>query len=246
MPRSTANHRSGTARRAQSPADASPLGIERRTLVVLAFLLFGMSVVYGALRLLEPGMAAPLQSLTLMSVERTPTLRPEDRLFAVGETTGGGLSAVEPWQVIVIHDSQRLTGSYDSLNSSHVAEGKEGCGYHFVINNGSQAEDGRIEVGYRWKYQKRGDFFSGPEADSFNQRFRTIGICLVGDLDRQPLTPAQGRELQWLVQQLQQRFDIGTDRVFIDVGSDGDGVGDFFPHAAFRDTLSQSFRLAGG
>ena len=212
--------------------------------MVLASLLFGMSVVYGALRILEPGMAPPLQSLTLMSVERTPTVRPEDKLFEVGDVVGQQATAVEPWQVIVIHDSQRLAGSYDSLNAAHVAEGKDGCGYHFVINNGSQAEDGRIEVGYRWKYQELGDFFSGPEAESFNQRFRTIGICLVGDLDRQPLTPAQGRELQWLVRQLQQRFNIGTDRVFIDVGSDGDGVGDHFPHAAFRDALSSSFRLA--
>ena len=152
--------------------------------------------------------------------------------------------ASEPWAVIVIHDSQRLTGSYDSIDAAHREAGKAGCGYHFVINNGSTEQDGRIELGYRWNYQEPGDFFEGPEAEAFNRRFRTIGICLIGDLDRQAPTGAQLRELDWLVRSLQAQYGIPTDRVFLDLGSDGDGIGAHFPHVAFRRGLEAGARLA--
>lgn len=191
-----------------------------------------MTLTYGVLRVLEPGQVPPLSGVTLMSIERTATARPEDKLFATEEAAQG-------WQVIVIHDSQHATGSYDTIDKAHLQAGKTGCGYHFVINNGSaQQEDGRIEVGYRWKYQQAGDFFEGPEADAFNQRFKTIGICLVGDLDAAAMTPAQERELLWLVGQLSERYGIPADRVFVDVGRDGDGVGTHFPYARFRAELT--------
>ena len=206
------------------------MGLDQRTILVLGALVFGMTLTYGVLRVLEPGQVPPLSGVTLMSVERTATARPEDKLFATDEELG--------WQVIVIHDSQQPTGSYDTIDKAHNKDGKNGCGYHFVINNGSGAEDGRIEVGYRWKYQQIGDFFEGPEADAFNQRFKTIGVCLVGDLDDGAMTGAQERELVWLVRQLCERFNIPSDRVFVDVGKDGDGVGAYFPYARFRTALT--------
>ena len=235
----------------RAPRSTRPLGIERRTLTVFASLLFGMSVTYGALRFLEPGTAPPIRGVTLMSIERSATTRPEDKLFQPADRPAALLDAdaaeaAGDWDVIVIHDSQVPVGSYASLDTAHRAAGRAGCGYHFVINNGSEADDGRIEMGYRWKYQELGDFFEGPEAAAFNRRFRTIGICLVGDLDAAGLTEAQERELTWLVTRLQSRFGIPTDRVFIDVGSDGDGVGMHFPHRRFRQTLEASQnRLAG-
>ncbi len=188
-----------------------------------------MSATYGVLRVLEPGKVPPLSGVTLMSVERTATARPEDKLFATEDELG--------WQVIVIHDSQQPTGSYDSIDKAHQRQGKDGCGYHFVIGNGNGSDDGRIEVGYRWKYQQTGDFFEGPEAESFNQRFFTIGICMVGDLDAGAMTAAQERELVWLVRQLTTRYGISADRVFVDAGNDGDGSARYFPYARFRDEI---------
>jgi hypothetical protein len=208
----------------------------------LAALVFGMTVTYGLLRFLEPGQVPPLAGMTLLSIERTPTQRPEDRLFAtqhaqnLASASGGG------WQVIVIHDSQQPAGSYDTIDRAHRRAGKDGNGYHFVINNGTGQPDGVIEAGFRWEYQQQGDFFAGAEGDAFNQRFRTLGICLVGDLDRQPMTAAQQRELDWLVHQLQQRYGIPAERVFVDVGSDGDGKGRYFPHARFNQTLASAAR----
>ena len=241
---SSQRSRAAAPRRSRSRAAAPPaLGLERRTLIVFACLLFGMSTTYGVLHLLEPG-AAPLRGVTLMSIERSATVRPEDKLFDHADPIASTPQASEPWAVIVIHDSQRLTGSYDSIDAAHREAGKAGCGYHFVINNGSTEQDGRIELGYRWNYQEPGDFFEGPEAEAFNRRFRTIGICLIGDLDRQAPTGAQLRELDWLVRSLQAQYGIPTDRVFLDLGSDGDGIGAHFPHVAFRRGLEAGARLA--
>jgi hypothetical protein len=208
------------------------LAFDQRTILVLFALVFGMSATYGVLRFLEPGQVPPLSGLTLMSVERTPTDRPEDKLFDTEAELG--------WQVIVIHDSQQPVGSYDTIDRAHRRTGKNGCGYHFVVGNGTDTQDGRIEVGYRWKYQQVGDFFVGPEAEAFNRRFRTIGICVVGDLDAAPMTPAQQRELVWLVRQLSERYGIAADRVFVDAGSDGDGSATHFPYATFRDQIAQT------
>ncbi len=206
------------------------MAFDQRTILVLAALVFGMSVTYGVLRVLEPGQVPPLAGVTLMSVERTATARPEDKLFAT--------EAEQPWQVIVVHDSQQPTGSYDSVDKAHRRAGKNGCGYHFVVGNGTGSDDGRIEVGYRWKYQQTGDFFEGPEAEAFNQRFKTIGVCLIGDLDADAMTPAQERELTWLVQQLTERYDIPADRVFVDAGSNGDGTAAHFPYSRFRQAIA--------
>ncbi len=222
------------------------MAFDQRTILVLAALVFGMSATYGVLRVLEPGQVPPLSGVTLMSIERTATAAPEDRLFAgiaaYHDRPGddGARVVEQPWQVIVVHDSQQPTGGYDSIDKAHQRQGKDGCGYHFVIGNGTGSDDGRIEVGYRWKYQLAGDFFEGPEAETFNQRFKTIGICVVGDLDAGPLTAAQERELVWLIQQLTARYGISADHVFVDAGSDGDGSAAYFPYARFRDQIRPS------
>lgn len=207
------------------------MAFDQRTIFVVAALVFGMSLTYGVLRVLEPGQVPPLSGLMLMSIDGATTQTPEDQLF---DTHG----PEEPWQVIVIHDSQQPAGSYETIDRAHRRSGKSGCGYHFVLGNGTGSQDGRIEVGYRWTYQQIGDFFEGPEAEAFNQRFRTIGICVVGDLDAAPMTAEQHRELVWLVRQLAERYGISADRVFVDAGSNGDGSAEHFPYAAFRDAIT--------
>ena len=46
--------------------------------------------------------------------------------------------------------------------------------YHFVIGNGTDSQDGEIEVGWRWRRQIE------------VERSGDIQICLVGDFNRQP------------------------------------------------------------
>ncbi len=201
---------------------------QRRTLVVLAALVAGMTVTSSALLVLEPGPVAPISGLTLQSIEQGNASRPEQKLFEYD-------SEQHPWQAIVIHDSGSLHGSSRTINRVHEQLGRGGLGYHFVINNGSEKADGLIEVGYRWQHQFGGKYLEGDGSDWFNRN--AIGICLIGDGDRQSLTRSQLRELVWLVQQLQNRFGISKEYVFMEIGSGEDGPSKRFPYAWFRQQL---------
>lgn len=88
-----------------------------------------------------------------------------------------------PWRYIVLHHSASATGNYDQIDSEHrKLLGIDGCGYHFVIGNGSGSSDGQIEVSRRWTNQKQGAHTRNArthDADEYG-----IGICLVGDFDQ--------------------------------------------------------------
>ena len=198
---------------------------ERRNILVLVCLVVGMASIAGLLRVLEPGAVPPITGVTLLSIERSPTERPEDKLF-------GFEQQAQPWRAIVIHDSRTLSGSYDSIDKAHRRTGKDGCGYHLVVNNGTGGDDGRIEVGYRWKFQQPGDYLTGANSGWYHQN--AVGICIVGDADEQPFTDAQMRELTWLTRQLQDRYNIPAEYVFIDVGSEAQGSATHFSDAQFR------------
>ena len=195
-------------------------------MVVIGTLVAGMTLASGVLLVLEPGPVAPWSGITLQSINRVST--PEQRLF---DTAGDEVD----WQAIVIHDSGTLAGSSRTLNDQHERLGRGGLGYHFVINNGSRQRDGLIEVGFRWSRQFAGHYLTGERADWFHTN--AIGICLVGDVDRQRLSRAQLRELAWLVEQLQQRYDIPRDAVYVDVGT-GDSDQAVFPHDWFQQQIA--------
>lgn len=201
---------------------------EKRTILVLGSLVLGMALTAGVLRVLEPGAVPPIAGVTLLSIERTPTDRPEDKLFDTAE-------APRDWRAIVIHDSRTLSGSYDAIEKAHRKTGKDGCGYHLVVNNGTGADDGRIEVGYRWKFQEPGDYLVGANADWYHDK--AIGICIVGDADEQPFTDAQIRELTWLTRQIQQQYNIPAEYVFVDVGTESGAVSRNFSASRFRSAL---------
>ena len=189
--------------------------------------MLSMTLAAGVLRILEPGAVPPLGGVTLLSIERDASERPEDKLFDVA-------NAARPWRAIVVHDSRSLSGSYDAIDKAHRRTGKAGCGYHLVVNNGTGGQDGRIEVGYRWKYQEPGDYLTGPNANWYHEQ--AIGVCVVGDADRAGFTESQVREMTWLVRNLQERFGIPAEYVFVDVG-DGSGASPGFSETSFRRSL---------
>lgn len=194
--------------------------------MVLGALVMGMTMTSALLLVLEPGPVAPLSGVTLQSVDNAT--QPSDKLFDIAQP--------HPWQAIVIHDSGSLTGSARSINEVHERLGRKGLGYHFVINNGTGTDDGVIEVGFRWERQFEGAYV--PEAAAgFDWNRNAIGVCLVGDADRRAFTESQLRELVWLVQQLQARFNIPRDAVYIEVGGSPDGPPKLFPYAWFSGQL---------
>jgi N-acetyl-anhydromuramyl-L-alanine amidase AmpD len=120
--------------------------------------------------------------------------------------------ADRPWKYVVLHHSATPTGSYDAIDREHRKRlGWDGCGYHFVIGNGTGSPDGQIEVAQRWASQKHGIHCrngKNPDVSEYG-----IGICLVGDLDDQPPTPRQIAATKALVAYLGQRYTIPADHI---------------------------------
>ena len=115
------------------------------------------------------------------------------------------------WECIVIHHSATDFGGAARFDKGHKAKGWDELGYHFVIGNGSDTHDGLVEVGPRWTEQRHGAHCRSPE-DYYNEH--GIGICLVGNFDEGPPSPAQQRSLTKLVRYLCRTYGIPANRVY--------------------------------
>jgi N-acetyl-anhydromuramyl-L-alanine amidase AmpD len=120
--------------------------------------------------------------------------------------------ADRPWRYIVLHHSATAGGNYDLIDGEHrKILGIDGCGYHFVIGNGSGSGDGQVEVASRWTNQKQGVHCRNARSHDVDEY--GIGICLVGDFDQQQPTPRQIAAAQALIAYLSQRYKIPESRV---------------------------------
>ena len=159
-----------------------------------------------------PGLTRPSASRTAPKA-RLASLRGQVRPFV---TNPDDLflppKADKPWKYIVIHHSAHAEGGYAQIDREHrKALGIDGCGYHFVIGNGTDSSDGQIEIARRWMNQKAGIHCrdaKNPDANEYG-----IGICLVGDLNQSPPTPKQVEAARALVSYLEDRYRITADRV---------------------------------
>ena len=117
---------------------------------------------------------------------------------------------IAPGAISCCTTAPRPPGNYDEIDREHrKLLGYDGCGYHFVIGNGNGSGDGQIEVAQRWNNQKQGVHCRNARTHDVDEY--GIGICLVGDLDKQPPTPRQVAATQALVAYLSQRYRIDTD-----------------------------------
>ena len=106
------------------------------------------------------------------------------------------------WRYIVVHNSGTRQGNariFDYYHR-HTRGMPNGLAYHFVIGNGSSSGDGEIEIGGRWTRQLDGGHVHSDFLNSI-----ALGICLVGDFNRDQPTKAQIEALQELISYLRQR-----------------------------------------
>lgn len=106
------------------------------------------------------------------------------------------------WKYIIVHNSATRQGNAKAFDNYHknVRKMKNGLAYHFVIGNGTSSGDGEIEVGNRWVRQINGGHVASDYLNNI-----ALGICLVGDFDRDLPTQAQAAALQELITYLRQR-----------------------------------------
>ena len=113
------------------------------------------------------------------------------------------------WRYVVVHHSATTGGGAAAFARYHeFSKGWDALAYHFVIGNGTQTEDGEIEVGPRWERQE-----AGSHAGVLEYNEHGIGICLVGDFTRQRPTVLQMRSLEALARCLMRRCNIPPENV---------------------------------
>ncbi len=109
------------------------------------------------------------------------------------------------WHYIVVHHSGIDEGNAESYGSEHLNRGmKNGLAYHFLIGNGHGSGDGEIEIGPRWLRQLDGGHVRNAQYNKHG-----IGICLVGNLNRHPMTVKQKSALFLLIDWLRDEAPLG-------------------------------------
>ena len=114
------------------------------------------------------------------------------------------------WKYIVIHHSGVYAGSAKGMDQYHreTRHMENGLAYHFVIGNGNGMRDGQISVGRRWVKQLNGGHLASEQQNQY-----AIGICLVGNFDRQNPTVRQMQALRALVKALMARCELSGSAV---------------------------------
>jgi hypothetical protein len=221
--------RSRRSRRSRAPK-APPLS--QRTQIVWGALVGTMTVAGGLLWLLDSGPAPRLDGLALRPLVAAAGPSSIEAIFQ----TRAPLDRSR-WKSIVIHASGSPVGSPGTISAEHKAMRLSGLGYQFVIGNGRGMDDGELHVGYRWLDQLPGAHAAGPRADWYNEH--SIGICLVGNGERQGFTDAQVRRLVQVTAALARQLGIPKDSIVLHSDlARTDDPGRFFPAAAFREGLA--------
>ena len=106
------------------------------------------------------------------------------------------------WRYIVVHNSGTRQGNAKAFEYYHrnVRGMPNGMAYHFVIGNGHSSGDGEIEIGNRWHRQ-----LQGGHVHSDNLNNMSLGICLVGDFNRDKPTERQIAACDELIRYLRDR-----------------------------------------
>ncbi|MEO6872782.1 MAG: N-acetylmuramoyl-L-alanine amidase [Chthoniobacterales bacterium] len=108
----------------------------------------------------------------------------------------------ERWRFIIVHNSGTRQGNariFDYYHR-HVRRMPNGLAYHFVIGNGTSSGDGEIEIGNRWTRQINGGHVHSDYLNNIS-----LGICLVGDFNRDQPTKAQLGACEELIRYLRAR-----------------------------------------
>ncbi len=106
------------------------------------------------------------------------------------------------WKFIIVHNSGTRQGNARAFDYYHkrVRRMKNGLAYHFVVGNGRSSGDGEVEVGDRWRRQINGGHVHSDYLNNIS-----LGICLVGDFNRDQPTRAQLEATEELIRYLRER-----------------------------------------
>ena len=138
------------------------------------------------------------------------------------------------WKFIIVHNSGTRQGNARAFDYYHrrVRRMGNGMAYHFVVGNGTSSGNGEIEIGDRWRRQINGGHVHSDYLNNIG-----LGICLVGDFNRDRPTKAQMEATEELIKYLRQRCGKAEVRPHREVNPPRwatDCPGDAFPYGWFR------------
>jgi len=116
------------------------------------------------------------------------------------------------WKFIIVHNSGTRQGNARAFDYYHrrIRRMKNGLAYHFVIGNGTSSGNGQIEIGDRWRRQINGGHVHSDYMNNIG-----LGICLVGDFNRDQPTRAQLEACEELIRYLRERCGQSDGRPLI-------------------------------
>ncbi|MDQ6655757.1 MAG: peptidoglycan recognition protein family protein [Verrucomicrobiota bacterium] len=143
------------------------------------------------------------------------------------------------WKFIIVHNSGTRQGNARAFDYYHrnVRRMQNGMAYHFVIGNGTSSGNGQVEVGDRWRRQINGGHVHSDYLNNIS-----LGICLVGDFNKDKPTRAQLEAAEELVRCLRERcgkadghaIPVRPHREMNPPRWSTDCPGDAFPYSWFR------------
>jgi len=181
----------------------------------------------------------PINNISRANHLRSDTLNKGQRLLVPNAAPIVPVVSLYPstrWKYIIIHHSATDVGSSLQFDRYHQGRGWKSIGYHFVIDNGTKGkQDGQIETSPRWIKQQVG---SHCRANNMNRR--AIGVCLVGNFNRERVSEKQLDALVYLVNTLKAYYKIPLNRIIGHghvSGACTECPGKNFPWAEFRRRL---------
>jgi hypothetical protein len=116
------------------------------------------------------------------------------------------------WKFVIVHNSGTRQGNARAFDYYHrkIRRMRNGLAYHFVIGNGTSSRNGQIEIGERWRRQINGGHVHSDYMNNIG-----LGICLVGDFNRDQPTRAQLEACEELIRYLQERCGKSDGRSLI-------------------------------
>jgi hypothetical protein len=209
----------------------------------------------------KSALAAPVQEPEQLTIEKYGYEKPRgfwSRLFSGGDgrssSSGAGYRYLTAsvrnqidrapvargrWQYIVVHNSGTRQGNAAAFDyyHRHFRRMQNGLAYHFVIGNGTSTGNGQVEIGDRWRRQINGGHVHSDYLNNI-----ALGICLVGDFNRDQPTRAQLDCCEELIRYLRQRCGkVGDHWPIVKPHRDinpprwpTDCPGDVFPYSWFR------------
>ncbi len=133
--------------------------------------------------------------------------------------------AEKNWKAIIVHHSATETGNEAIFDKMHREQNHwDGIGYDFVIGNGTNSDDGQVEVTFRWRRQIAGAHCGGTPDNWANED--AVGICLVGNFDYSTPSTEQMKSLLELIRFLKLRYGISNSSIYGHRGTPGARVTD--------------------